>query len=214
MKKFKIPVQLTVALGIVVIGGGALLTEYSAVKWWPLYRQHVQDKMTELLPYQNDSLGVKMQVARSIYGRVEDFPGGTKIYRRGVFHSGPVLTLTSQPNPDSAFEFSPQLLADWETRGTYQKIPDYNFEHLKIEDRDAALIWHAQSEGYLVTAHIISPDRIIEADCSTGDDEVAIMLQACQISLKTIQVAGPMPPPEAPSGVMELRPNQTAPAKH
>jgi hypothetical protein len=212
--KIRIPVQLIVAAGIVLIGGGALLTEYILVKWWPLHRQNVADSMTELLPYRNDSLGIKMQVARAIYGKVQDFPSGAKIYRSEVFHDGPVLTLTSQANPDAASEFSPQLMATWETRGVYEKIPDYNFQHLQIENRDAALISQSQNEGYLVTAHIISPDRIIEANCTTGNEYVQVMLQACEASLETIQVAGPMPPPKAPAGVMELEPVKPAPPKH
>ncbi len=215
MKK-KIPIQLIVAAGIVLFGGGAVLGEYVLVKWWPHHRYNMANKMTELLPYRNDKLGIQMQVARAIYGSVQDFPGGTKIYRRSVFHTGPVLTITSQANPDAASEFSQQLLATWETRGTYENIPNYNFQHLQIENRDAALISYSDQDGYMVTAHIISPDRIIEADCSTGDSEAQVLLQACQASLQTIKVAGPMPARKLPTGggIIELQPVKPAPPKH
>src|SRR5215831_12634653 len=107
MKK-KIPAQLIVAIVIVVIGAGGLLTEYFLVKWYPKHKYEVEERTLELLPYRNESLGIEMQVARGLYGKVENIPGGVQISQRHFFSRNPFLTITSQVNPDGAFEFSPQ----------------------------------------------------------------------------------------------------------
>ena len=102
--------QLWLLLVIVLGGAGALAGEYLLVKWYPRHQQKVADEVLTLLPYRNDTLGVEMQVAAGIYGKVEGFPGGVKIYRPKFWSVGPSLTITSQPNPDNAAEFSPQIL--------------------------------------------------------------------------------------------------------
>src|SRR5579872_4403451 len=204
MKK-KLPTQAVIALAIVVIGGGALAAEYFIVKWYPYYKGYRGAKALTLLPYQNDSLGVSMQIAAGIYGKVEDFPGGVKIHHRKIWGTGPSLTITSQVNPDHSEEFSPQLMAQWETNGTYQRIPNYNFEHAPIQKRDAALIWQRQGRFMLVTAHIISPDHIVEANCTPGSADESVYLQACELSLRSIKVAGPPPQPKPEPGIFELK---------
>lgn len=217
----KLSTQAKFALGIILIGGGALLAEYILVKWYPYYQGYKANKALQLLPYQNTALGIDMQVAVGIYGKVEDFPGGVRIYRSHLFSSGPTLIITSQANPNNVDEFSPQLLAKWETAGTYQNIPDYRFEHTKIQGRDAVMIWesaeHAQvlpaisfdvsstDNPTLVTAHIISPDHIVQANCRPGSSDPALFLQACEESIRAIKVSGPSPQEKPEPGVLELK---------
>lgn len=203
--KREIPMQLTVGLGIAILGGLLVGGEYLLVKWWPAHEQHVAEETLKLLPYRNDALGITMQVAAGIYGNVDTFPDGAKIYQPKFWSIGPSLTLTTQSNPDKAFEFTPQLLANWETRGTLEEIPRYTFEHDKIQGRDAALIWFYRDRAMWLTAHIISPDHIIQADCTTGRADEALYLEACEESLRSIQVAGPQPPAPKPPGVIELK---------
>jgi hypothetical protein len=211
--KWKLPTQLKYALAILVLGGGTLAGEYIGVKWYPYYQGYASQKVMQLLPYHNSELGIDMQVAAGIYGKVDDFPGGVRIYRPKILGKGPSLTLTSQANPDHSDEFSPQLLAQWETKGTYQNIADYRFEQTKVQDRDAVFIWQSRGTSTLVTAHVISPDYIVEANCLTGASDVSLYLNACQASLQTIKVAGPAPKLKPVPGVLELEPIKPAPAK-
>lgn len=223
----KLSMQAKVALGIIVIGGAAILAEYVLVRWYPYYEGYKAKNALKLLPYQNKTLGINMKVAAGIYGKVEDFPGGAKIYRSHLFSEGPALIITSQSNPSDSSEFSPKLLAKWETAGTYQNIPGYRFEHTKIQGRDAALIWqskeHAQvlptisfdssaSSPQLLTAHIISPDHIIEANCRPGSSDKSLFMRACKESIETIKVAGPMPKQKPVPGILELKNPNPPPA--
>jgi hypothetical protein len=217
----KLSMQVKFALGIILVGGSALLAEYVLVKWYPYYEGYKANKVLEALPYQNTTLGIDMQVAAGIYGKVDDFPGGVRIYRSRLFSRGPALIITSQSNPNSADEFSPQLLAKWQTAGTYQKIPDYRFEHTKIQGREAVMIWQSAEHARvlpaisfdvssaenpeLVTAHIISPDHIIEANCRPGSSDPALFLRACEESIKSIKVSGPPPQEQPEPGVLELK---------
>jgi hypothetical protein len=205
--KTKVPAQLIVALGILLIGGGLVGGEFFLVRWWPAHKQRVADETLAPVPYHNDSLGLDMQVAAGIYGKVESFPGGVKISRPSLLSIGPSLTITAQPNPDKNFDFTPELLAKWETRGVYEEIPRYSFEHTQINKRDAALIWQQKDRMMWLTAHIMSPDRIVQADCTPGKEDEALYLQACEESLRTIKLAGPEPPGASPSqGIIELNP--------
>jgi hypothetical protein len=187
--------QLWLLLVIVFGGAGALLAECLLVRWYPRHQQRVADEVLTLLPYRNDSLGVEMQVAAGIYGKVDGFPGGVKIYRSKFWSVGPSLTITSQPNPDNAAEFSPQILAKWESQGAIEEIPRYHFERTKINNRDAVLISRLGGRTMLLTAHVISPERVVEADCNPGLADEDLYMQACQHSVETIRVAGPEPPP-------------------
>lgn len=204
--KWHIPTQLIVGLAIVIVGGAIVGGEYLLVKWWPQHQQRVHDEVLTLLPYRNDTLGVEMQVAAGIYGKVEGFPGGVRIERSKFWSIGPSLTITMQPNPDQSAEFSPQVLAKWQTLGVTEEIPRYRMDHLRIHDRDAVLIRQFPGRIMLLTARIISPDRIIEATCSPGREDEDLYMNACEESLKTIKVAGPpSPPPSPPStGIIEL----------
>ncbi len=192
MKK-PIPAQLIVALAILVLGGGALGGEYFLVKWYPSHRQRVADETLKPVPFRDDSLGIEMQVATGIYGKVESFRGGLKIYRTKFWGVGPSLTIFSEPNPDGASEFSPQVLAKWQTEGTYKEIFRYDFEHTKVMDRDAVFIRQWKDRGMILSARIISPDRIIEAECSPGGENEALYLQACDSTLRTLKLPGPAP---------------------
>jgi hypothetical protein len=202
----RVPVQLVVGVLIVLGGAGALGGEYLLVRWLPRHRQNVSEETLKLLPYRNDSLGIEMQVAAGIYGKVENFPGGVRMLRSKFWSIGPSLTITSQPNPDQSAEFSPQVLAKWETRGVTEELPRYHFEHDTINNRDAVLIRQLRDRYMQLTARVISPDRIIEADCTPGGEDEDLYMQACDESLRTIKVAGPEPPPKPAPGVEELTP--------
>ena len=196
--------QLWLLLLIVLGGAGALGGEYLLVKWYPRHQQKVADEVLTLLPYRNDNLGVEMQVAAGIYGKVEGFPGGVKIYRPKFWSIGPSLTITSQPNPDNAAEFSPQILAKWESQGAIEEIPRYHFERIKINNRDAVLVSQFRERTMLLTAHVISPDRVVEADCTPGLADEDLYLQACQRSVATMRVAGPEPPPAVQPELIDI----------
>ncbi|HEV2348247.1 MAG TPA: hypothetical protein VG028_00210 [Terriglobia bacterium] len=189
MKK-DIPMQLYVGLGILLIGGVLLGGEYFLVKWAPLHKQRVVDETLKQLPYHNQSLGVDIQVAAGIFGQVENFAGGVKISRSRFWGVGPSLIITSEPNVDHASEFSQEILAKWETDGVLQNIPRYRFDHTKLADRDAVLIQRYKDHALWLTAHVMSPDRIIVADCTTGGGDQALLLEACDESLRSITVAG------------------------
>lgn len=205
----RVSAQFIVALGILLIGGGLVGGEFFLVKWYPGHNQRVAEETLVLMPYHNDGLGLDMQVAAGIYGRLESFPGGAKISKFKFMSIGPSLTITAQPNPDKAFEFDPYLLAKWQTRGVTEDIPRYNFERLQINKRDAALIWEQQDRIMWLTAHVISPDRILEVKCSPGREDEALFLKACEESLRTIQLAGPLPPEPNPSQqIIELIPHR------
>jgi hypothetical protein len=204
--KQAIPTQLYVGSLILVIGGALVGGEYLLVKWYPGHRERVRDDVLSLLPYHNDVLGIDMQVAQGIYGKVEGFPGGVRILRPKFWSIGCSLTITSQPNPDQSPEFSPQVLAKWETQGVIQELPRYHFEHTKIQSRDAVLIQQYKDRSMLLTARVISPDRIIEADCTPGAEDEDLYMEACEESLRTIKLAGPQPPltPSPSPGVVDL----------
>lgn len=220
MKKLQLSMQVKVALGIILIGGAAILVEYTLVKWYPYYEGYKAKNALKLLPYQNKDLGINMKVASGIYGKVEDFPGGVKIYRSHLFSEGPALIITSQSNPSDSFNFSPNLLAKWEVAGSEQDIPGYQFQHTKIQGRDAALIWQSKQHAKvlptisfnssvgnpeLLTAHIISPEHIIEANCRPGSDDKSLFMRACKESIESIKVAGPMPKQKPIPGILELK---------
>ncbi len=207
--KMKIPTQLYVGFGILVIGGGVLAGEYLVVQFYPAYRNKVHERTLKLLPYRNDKLSIEMKVAAGLYGEVEDFAGGVRIKRSKFWSLEPTLTITSRPNPDGTFEFSPYDLAKWQTQGTYEELPGYRYSRTKINNRDAVLIWQYKNRALLVTARLISPERIVEANCTPGRSDEELYLQACEDSIHTIKVAGPEPPPpEQP--VLELVPRTRA----
>ncbi len=193
--------QRTVTYILLVAGAIILGGEYFLVRWYPGHKQRVADAALELLPYQNDGLGIQMKVAAGIYGKVEVYPGGIEIYRPSLFEKGPSITLTTQANTTGFSMFSPQTLADWETAGVQNELSGYDFEHLTINNRDAVMIWQymPQTQSMQVTARIMAPDRILQAVCDTGNADQAVYTPACDESLKSIVLAGPpsvlSPPP-------------------
>ena len=210
MKK-RVPTQLIVGLGILLVGGGVVGGEYLLVKWYPGHKEAVRKATLTLTPYRNDGLGVEMQVAAGIDEKVEPFSGGVRIFSPRFLSKGPSLTITSQPNPDQRTEFTPQELAIWETDGVQHHLWRYEFEQARINDRDAVLIWQYKNQAMLLTARIISPDRIIEANCTTGSADESLYMQACDESVRTMKVAGPPSPPPTIPGGMEVVPNPAPP---
>jgi hypothetical protein len=209
----QIPTQLIVGLAILVIGGGIVWCEYFLVKWYPGHKEAVKEETLKLLPYKNDSLGIEMQVAAGLYEKVKPFPGGVRVFAPRFWSIGPSLTLTSQSNPDQSVEFTPQILAKWQTLGVTEDIPRYHFERTRINNRDAVLIWQYKDRAMVLTARIISPDRIVQADCTPGRADEDLYMQACDESLRTIKVAGPESPLPLTPGVMELTPVEQTPPK-
>jgi hypothetical protein len=208
MKKH-IPNQLILAVSILIIGGGLVGGEYLLVKWYPGHQQRVSEKTLKPRAYHNDSLGIDMQIADGLYGNIETFPGGVKISRSEFWSIGPSLTITSQPNPDQTWEFSPEVLAKWESRGAVEELPLYHLEHTKINNRDAMLIRELKGRTMHLTARIICRERIIEADCSCGGEDEVLYMEACDRTLRTIKVAGAEPPPPPTPRVVELSPTVT-----
>lgn len=205
MKK-PIPFQLILTVAILVIGGGLVGGELLLVKWYPGHRQRVSEETLKQSPYHNDALGIDLQIAEGLNGKVETFPGGVKIARSKFWSLGPSLKITSQPNPDQTWEFSPEDLAKWESRGVTEDLPFYHLEHTKINNRDSMMIRELRGRFMHLTARIMSKDRIIEADCSPGDEDETLYMEACDETLRSIKVAGPEPPPQ--TGVMELTPTK------
>jgi hypothetical protein len=204
--KRQIPSQLILAVSILIIGGGLVGGEYLLVKWYPGHQQRVSEETLKQRPYHNDSLGIDIQIANGLYGTVETFPGGVKISRPKFWTIGPSLTITSQPNPDQTWEFSPEVLAKWESKGAVEDLPLYHLEHTKINNREAMLIRQLKGRTMHLTARIICRERIIEADCSCGGEDEVLYMEACDETLRTIKAAGAEPPPPPKPGVVELSP--------
>jgi len=205
MKK-EISLQWIVGL-VILLGGGIFLgVEYFLIKWYPRHEQRVVERTLKLLHYRSAALSIEMQIAAGLYGQVEDFPGGVRIRRPKFWSVGPSLTVTSQPNPDQAAEFSPEVLAKWQTQGTLEEIPRYQFDHTRINGRDAVLIWQFKSRSMLLTLRMISPERIIEANCTPGAADEPLFMRACEDSLHSVKILGAPSPQNPSTGVIELVP--------
>ena len=210
--------QLTFAVGVVVIGGGFLGAEYFLVKWYPRHQQQVRDQTLNLLPYRNDALGIEMQVAAGIYGKVESFPGGVRIFRPRLLGTGPSLTVTTQPNPERAAECfgivrpgriggrrqAVERGGEGGRRGVDGKVRAVDAAKLFDARVHAVLIWQSQNRSLALTARVISPERIVQVDCSPGGENEALFIQACESSARTLKVAGPEPAAKPPVGVEEV----------
>ena len=72
MKK-SLPIQLILALSIVIIGAGLAGGEYLLVRWYPGHHQRVNEETLSLRPYHNDSLGIDIQIANGLYGSRRHF---------------------------------------------------------------------------------------------------------------------------------------------
>jgi len=209
MKK-RIPTQLLVGLGILLIGGGIVGGEYLLVKWYPAHKAAVIQDTLRLTPFKNDGLGVEMQVAAGINEKVESFSGGVRIFSPSFWSTGPSLTITSQSNPDQRGAFTPQELAIWETDGVQHHLYRYQYEDTRINDRDAVLIWQSKNHVMVLTARIISPERIVEVNCTPGSADENLYMQACDESVRTMKVAGP-PSPEVPiPGILDIGPTPSS----
>jgi hypothetical protein len=196
MKK-EIPTQLIVGLGILLIGGGVLGGEFYLVKWLPRHREQVKAETLRPIPYKNEKLGIEMQIAAGLFGQVEEFAGGVRITRPKFMSIGPSITITSQPNPDGTFEFDPKALAKWQTDDLYQQLSRYRYSRTRINNRDAVLISQYRDRAMVLTARVISSERLIEISCNTGREDEDLYLQACEGTARTLKVAGPEPPPPA-----------------
>ena len=206
MKK-QIPIQLILALSILVLGAALAGGEYLLVRWYPGHQQRVREETLKQRPYHNDALGVDIQIASGLYGSVETFPGGVKISHPVFWSNGSSLTITSQPNPDQTWEFSQEDLAKWMSKGAVEDLPLYHVEHTKIDNRDAMLIRQLSGRYMQLTARIMCRERIIEASCSPGAEDEALYMEACDETLRSIKAAGAEPPPPAAPGVVELSPS-------
>ena len=169
--------------------------EYYLVKWLPRHKDAVKEETLKPVPYKNDRMGIEMQVASGLMGSVEEFPGGVRITRPKFWSIGPSITITSQPNPDGTFEFDPKVAAKWQTDGLYQEIPRYHFSRTKIHNRDAVIIWEFKNRAMMMTARILSSERLIEIHCTPGKEDEELYMQACEETVQTVNVAGPEPPP-------------------
>ena len=183
--------QSILALVILVGGGGLVGGEYFFVRWYPAHKQHLADEALTLVPYGNMGIGISIEVAKGIYERAEVLPGEVKLSRPGLSGGGPSLTIKSEANPDSASEFSPQAKAIWQTDGSTYKIPHYEFEPARVMGRDAVIIRRPRRDAMVEILHIISPTRIVEAECTNGNADAALYMQACDESLRTLKVEGP-----------------------
>ncbi|MDE3181732.1 MAG: hypothetical protein KGM47_18965 [Acidobacteriota bacterium] len=180
---------------VIIIIAAAIVVgiEYLSVRWYPAHKDREDNAALKLLPYQNSTLEIQMQIASGIYGSVKDFPGGVEIRRSRLFGSGPVLRITTAPNPESASTFDDKLMAKIETAGTMSGDPTYQFERLTLNGRDAYIVsrYDANSKSTNVTEAVMAPDRIIQAVCNTGTHDEDVFTQACNESLKSMNVKGP-----------------------
>ncbi|MGH9344391.1 MAG: hypothetical protein ACRD19_11600 [Terriglobia bacterium] len=185
--------QKWATLIILVVAALVLGTEYAVKRWYPVHEQHVEDAALKQLPYQKASLGLQMQVAAGIYGAVADTGDSVKIYRSHISGGSPSITITLLPNPDGASQFTERFLDQAEATDAGSDLPGYQFQHVRLADRDAYIITRPdpQSKITTVTARVIAPDRIIQAVCTTGGADQEAYTQACNESLDSIQLSGP-----------------------
>jgi hypothetical protein len=204
MKK-ALSTQWMLMIAIVVIGGAILGAEYYLVKWLPGHRERLREEVLKPVPYKNDKLGFEAEIAAGLTGKIEEFPGGVRIFKPETMSLGPSVTFTARPNPEGTFEFSPQELARWQTDDIYLEIPRYSFQQVKINNRSAVLIEQFKDRAMQLTARVMSSERILEMTCTPGQADEALYMQACHQTARSIKVAGPEPPPPPPT-VYELIP--------
>lgn len=201
--KREISTQTIVAL-VIILGGGALVGgEYLLVKRYPQYRQQKIDEALKPVPYANPALGVEMEVSAGLHAKLEDAPGGVRFTGRKFWGTPPTLKLTVLPNPEQTHHFDPHALAKWQVAGTYENLPRYRFERRTVNGREAAVIWQWRGRAMHMTGRVISPERIVEVECTPGGADEALYMEACERSFDSLKVAGPMPP-AAEQPVIEL----------
>ena len=204
MKKH-LSTQWILTIAIVAIGGAVLAGEMYLVNWLPGHRERVRQEALKPVPYKNDKLGIELQISAGFNGKTEEFAGGVRITHPKFMGFGPSITITSQPNPDGTFEFDPRSLAKWQTDDVYLKIPRYSFVREKINNRDAVIIEQFKDRAMMVTARVVSPERFIEINCTPGQEDEGLYMQACQETVRSVKVAGAFPPPP-PEPIYELSP--------
>ncbi|MBI4166297.1 MAG: hypothetical protein HY508_11250 [Acidobacteria bacterium] len=205
MKK-QISTQWIVGLSILIIGGAVLGGEYYLVKWMPGHQERVREEVLKPVPYKNENLGIEIQISSGLMGSTEEFAGGVRIAQSKFMGIGPSITITSRPNPDGTHEFDPRELAKWQTDDVYLKIPRYSFRQLEIHNRDAIIIEQFKNRAMLMTARVISPERIVEINCTGGQEDEKLYLEACEDTARSLKVAGPERPPP-PEPIYELNPS-------
>lgn len=178
---------------IVVVAAIVLGTEYAIKRWYPAHVQHLEDAALKPLPYQNASLGLKMQVSAGFYQHVAGAADGVTISRSSILGGSPSIALTLLPNPDGASVFTEQFLDHAESTDPASDVSGYNFEHIHLAGRDAYMITRPdpRAKTTVITARIIAPDRIVQAVCSTGGARQDVFTEACTESLTSIALSGP-----------------------
>ena len=208
--KYRPSKQFIVSLAILLGGAVFLGAEYFLVKSYPDYQQKKVTRLSQLLPYENEDLGIEMRISEGIFGEVEKFAGGVRVRRRRFWSVGPSLSITSRPNPDGINQFAPTLLAQWQTRGIHEEIPRYRFWHTEINSRDAVLIRLYEGRSIHLTARIISPERIVELDCTPGQEDEELFLKLCEDTIRSVKIPGQDVVPEDGDPIVELQPRTTA----
>ncbi len=209
--KYKPSKQLILGLIILLGGGGFIVGEYFLVKLYPVYQKKRVAELSELLPYTNEDMGIAMKIAYGIFGDVEKFTGGVRIRRKYFWSVGPSISITSRPNLDGTHKFAPTILAQWQTAGIREEIPQYRFWHTKIHNRDAVLIKLYKDRGIHLTGKIISPERIIEVDCAPGQEEEDLFLKLCEDTIRNVTILGTNISPANNDQIIELQPRTTNP---
>jgi hypothetical protein len=189
--KIQISGQRKVTIGILVIGAALLSAEFLIIRWYPGHQERAQQQALRLLPYQNSAMGLQMDIAAALYGKVRDHGKEITISRWKLFGKGPSITILLKPNSSS--QFTPELLAQLETAGVRNNLLGYQFQHVTLGTRDAILIWQydERSRSMNVTAQVLAPDRMVQAVCNTGTGDQDLYTEACNESLKSIQLTGP-----------------------
>ena len=208
--KYRPSKQFILSLAILLGGGGFIGAEYFLVKMYPAYERKKIIRLSKLLPYANEDMGIEMKIAEGIFGDVEKFAGGVRIRRKSFWSVGPSISITSRPNPDGTSEFSPTLLARLQTRGIHEEIPRYRFWHTEINGRDAVLIRLYEGRSLHLRGRIISPERIVELDCTPGQEDEDLFLKLCEDTIRSVTIPDTDTVPADGDPIMELQPRTAA----
>ena len=170
------------------IGVGLFLTQLLYLKYYSVYQDMRFEALSEEVPYEDFDLGIRMNIADGLYGEIETIPGGVRIRNNRLWRIGPSILISARPNPDRSDKFSPTLIAKWQTRGVYEEIPNYAFAHLRINDRDAVLIRMLQGRSMHMMGRIISEERIVEIDCTPGQEDETTYMKLCDQTIRSVKM--------------------------
>ncbi len=193
--------KLSIIIGCV--GVALLITQLLFLKYYPVYQEMRFTALSEGVPYEDSDLGIRMKIADGLYGEIETIPGGVRIRNNRLWRIGPSILITSRPNPDRSDKFSPTLIAKWQTRGVYEEIPEYAFAHLAINDHDAVIIRMLQGRNMHMLGRIISEERIVEIDCTPGQEDEITYMKLCNQTIRSVKM---MEDEEETGDVMEFQP--------